>query len=279
MVWGLARLIGPTENVLVTIPISHYCEKARWALDRAGVAYEESPHVQALHRIATRRAGGGLTAPVLVCAEGVLADSADILSWADTQSRPGHDLYPDDAVQATDVRQIEDDFNARLGPHSRCWLYQQLRRRRDLAIGYGSAGIPTWERATLRLGYPALIAIVARVLDVTPANAILSEREVRATFDEVGERLSDGRRYICGDEFTAADLTFSALAAPMLMPLDYGVPLPQPEELPAYAAKVVHEMRAHPAGAHALKMFKTERRQQTGPAQTERHRQTGPAQN
>jgi glutathione S-transferase len=27
------------ENRLVTIPISHYCEKARWVLDRAGVPY------------------------------------------------------------------------------------------------------------------------------------------------------------------------------------------------------------------------------------------------
>ena len=28
---------------LVTIPISHYCEKARWALDRAGIGYHEEP--------------------------------------------------------------------------------------------------------------------------------------------------------------------------------------------------------------------------------------------
>jgi glutathione S-transferase len=26
---------------LVTIPISHYCEKARWALGRARIAYRE----------------------------------------------------------------------------------------------------------------------------------------------------------------------------------------------------------------------------------------------
>ena len=45
-------------NVLITIPISHYCEKARWALDRAGVDYEEHPHLQLIHRIAVRRAGG-----------------------------------------------------------------------------------------------------------------------------------------------------------------------------------------------------------------------------
>ncbi len=248
-----------TGNVLVTIPISHYCEKARWALDRIGVAYVERPHVQAIHRFATRRAGGGLTAPVLVCSDGVLADSSEILSWADTQSPRSCALYPESVDLAAEVRRLEDDFDTRLGPHSRRWMYQQLRGRRDLALSYGCAGIPEWERMTLQLGYPVLIRIVAHVLDVTPATAIRSEDEVRAIFDSVGERLSDGRRYLCGDEFTAADLTFSALAAPMLMPVGYGVQLPQPEELPQHAAEVVSEMRAHPAGRHALRMFDVER--------------------
>jgi len=249
-----------SENLLVTIPISHYCEKARWALDRAGVVFSERPHVQAIHRSAARRAGGGSTVPVLLCAAGVLADSGDILAWADTQAPAPRALYPDDPDLVAEVRALEDDFNTRLGPHSRRWLYEQLRDRRDLAIEYGLAGVPAWERMTLRLAYPVAIGIVARALDVTPANAVESEAEVRATFEEVAQRLADGRPYICGDRFTAADLTFSALAAPMLMPYGYGVPLPQPAELPAHAAEVVAEMRAHPAGRHALAMFDTERR-------------------
>jgi len=53
---------------------------------------------------------------------------------------------------------------------------------------------------------------------------------------------------------------FAALAASVLMPPEYGVPLPQPEELPAEMAAVVRELRAHPAGAHALAMFRDERR-------------------
>jgi glutathione S-transferase len=249
-----------TDNTLVTIPISHYCEKARWALERAGVAYRERAHIQAIHRAATLRAGGGLTAPVLVCGAGVLADSDDILAWADAQAPPDRALYPNDPDLAAEVRLLEADFNARLGPHSRCWMYQQLRGRRDLAITYGCAGVPAWERVSLRLGYPVVLAIVAHVLDVTPATAATAEAEVRATFDAVGGQLADGRRYLCGDRFTAADLTFSALAAPMLVPSGYGVPLPQPGELPAYAAEVVSELRAHPAGVHALAMFDTERR-------------------
>ncbi len=181
-----------TDNILVTIPISHYCEKARWALDRAHIAYVEQAHVQAIHRFATRRAGGGLTAPVLRCADGALADSRDILAWADAQSTPARALYPKDPDRAAVVRRLEDYFDTRLGPQSRCWLYQQLRGRRDLALDYGCSGVPAWERMTLRLGYPALIAVVAHVLDVTPTTGLRSEHEVRAVFNTVGEYLSDG---------------------------------------------------------------------------------------
>lgn len=250
---------GEAGNVLVTIPISHYCEKARWALDRVGVTYRERAHVQGIHRGATLLAGGGLTAPVFVCATGVLADSADILAWADRHAEPDRLLYPEDRAVATEVRRLEADFDARLGPHSRRWMYQQLRHRPDLALRYGCAGVPSWERATLRYAYPALIVILARVLDVTPTTALASEAEMRSVFDGVGERLADGRRYLCGERFTAADLTFASLAAPVLMPERYGVPMPHVEELPAHFASVTRELRAHPAGVHALTMFETER--------------------
>src|SRR5882724_491215 len=67
------------DPVLITIPISHYCEKARWALDRAGVSYQERAHLQVLHWIPVARAGGKKTAPVLVWGDRVFADSADIV--------------------------------------------------------------------------------------------------------------------------------------------------------------------------------------------------------
>jgi glutathione S-transferase len=246
--------------VLITIPISHYCEKARWALDRAGVSYRERAHLQLNHRDAVRRAGGGTTVPVLVCGDRVLADSADIVDEADAHAPPDRRLYPDDPGAAAEVRALQRDFDTRLGPHGRRWMYHGLRGRRDLAIAYGCTGVPAWERHTLRLAYRAIVRGIDRFLDVTPLTAARSEAEVRIVFDTVAQRLSDGRPYLCGERFTAADLTFAALAASVLMPPEYGVPLPQPEELPAAAAAVVRELRAHPAGAHALAMFRHERR-------------------
>src|SRR5712691_5177868 len=120
--------------VLITIPISHYCEKARWALDRAGVSYRERAHLQLIHWLAVRRAGGGTTVPVLVCGDRVLADSADIVDEADTRAPPERRLYPADPNAAAEVRALERGFDADLGPHGRAWMYNGLRGRRDLAI-------------------------------------------------------------------------------------------------------------------------------------------------
>jgi glutathione S-transferase len=251
---------GGAECELVTIPISHFCEKARWALERAGVPYRERAHLQVIHRLVAKRAGGGDTVPVLVCEDGVLADSADILAYADGRAESSRKLYPDDPDEAAEVRELERDFDARLGPESRRWMYYEMRGERELVRRYGTTGVPAWERRTMPMALPAMQRVIDHFLDVTPTTAAHSEREVRATFDAVAERLSDGRPYLMGERFTAADLTFSALAAAVLMPPEYGVPLPQPNELPARMAETVREMRAHPAGAHALAMFRTERR-------------------
>jgi glutathione S-transferase len=213
-----------------------------------------------IHAFAARRAGGGRTAPVFVCEDGVLAESADILAYADARMTPERRIYPEDEAALAEIRALERDFDERLGPQGRLWIYNQLHDRRDLAMAYGCEGVPGWERRVLRIGFPLAMWMIDRLLNVTPSTAVQAEADVRATFDEVDELLGDGRPYLCGDRFTAADLTFSALAAAVLAPPEYGVPLPQPPELPSATAATVNELRERPAGAHALRMFREERR-------------------
>lgn len=255
-----SRAAGSTEPpVLITIPISHYCEKARWALDRAGIAYRERAHLQVIHWIPVARAGGNKTAPVLVWGDRVFAESTDIIAAVDAEAPPDRRLFPDDA-DAAEVRALEHEFDERLGPEGRRWMYNSLRGRRDLAVAYGCTGVPGWQRRALPFAYPLAARVIDRYLEITPEAAARSEAEVRAVFDAVAQRLADGRPYLCGERFSAADLTFASLAAAVLMPPEYGVPLPQPDELPTAMAATVRELRAHPAGAHALAMFREERR-------------------
>jgi glutathione S-transferase len=249
---------------LITIPISHYCEKARWALDRAGIAYRERAHLQILHWVPVARAGGKKTAPVLVWGDRVFADSTDIVEEASARARPDRSLYPDDPAAALEVRALQHDFDEILGPEGRRWMYFGIRGRRDIAIAYACTGVPAWQRRALPLAYPLVTRIIDRYLDISPAGAERSEAEVRATFDRVAARLADGRPYLCGERFSAADLTFASLAAAVLMPPEYGVPLPQPDELPPTMAAKVLELRAHPAGEYAMKMFREERHRAPG---------------
>lgn len=246
--------------ILITIPISHYCEKARWALDWAGIPYRERAHLQILHWVPVARAGGKKTAPVLVWGDRVFADSAEILEEASERAGPERALFPDDPAAAAEVRALQRDFDERLGPEGRRWMYFSIRGRRDIAIAYACTGVPAWQRRALPLAYPLVSRIIDRYLDITPTSADRAEIEVRKVFDRVAEQLGDGRPYLCGERFTAADLTFASLAAAVLMPPEYGVPLPQPDQLPAAMAADVRELRAHPAGAHAMKMFRVERR-------------------
>jgi len=78
--------------------------------------------------------------------------------------------------------------------------------------------------------------------------------------DFVAELLADGRPHLCGERFGAADLTFAALSAAIVVPPVYGVPLPQPDILPPHTAALVRRARKYPAVRYALAPFAERRR-------------------
>lgn len=246
---------APTGLRLITIPISHYCEKARWALDRAGLPYREERHVQVVHRFFARRAGGGATVPVLVAPEGVLGESREILAWADRRAPAELRLLPADPAERAEVQRLCARFDEVLGPAGRRLIYVHMFAQRDLALEFNDAGVPPWEDRLARWGWPAIERLVGRVLGIRPGVEREDEATVFAELDLAGELLADGRPYLCGGRLTAADLTFAALAAPVIVPPEYGVPLPQPERMAPGTADLVRRAREHPAGGFALSVF------------------------
>jgi glutathione S-transferase len=241
---------------LLTIPISHYCEKARWALERAGIDYSEEAHVQMVHRIAAIRTGAGRKVPVLITGEGALSESSRIVRWADRRLPEDRRLVWPEA--RAEIDELERGFDEVFGVEGRRWMYASMMNT-DIPTRFGTEPMPTWERRALPLGMPLLRLYLRLFMDAAPGAADEALARVERTFDQVEERLADGRRYLVGDRFSAADLAFAALSAAVLMPERYGVRLPQPADLPPEIAAVVVGLRGRPAGEFAARIVAEER--------------------
>ena len=134
-------------------------------------------------------------------------------------------------------------------------MYVHMLAQRQLALRFNNEGVPAWEDRAIRHGWPLMARFVKRALGIRPGIEIEDEAAVWGELDFVAETLADGRPYLCGERFGAADLTFAALSASVVMPSEYGVPLPQPGVLAPRTAALVQRAREHPAGRYALTLF------------------------
>ncbi len=217
--------------------------------------------MQGVHRLVTRRAGGGITVPVLVTPDGVIGDSADIIAWVDERTPPEHRLFPAEAAARNEVERVCRRFDEGLGPAGRRLIYVHMLAQHKLALRFNNEGVPGWEDRAIRYGWPFARGFAKRALGIRPGIEVEDEAAVWREFDFVADLLSDGRPYLCGERFGAADLTFAALSGPLIVPATYGVPLPQPDVLSPGMAALVERAREHAAGRYALTLYAEHRHQ------------------
>jgi glutathione S-transferase len=246
---------GPLR--LITIGFSHFCEKARWALDRSALNYREEDHVPLFHWRATL-AAGGRTVPMLVTPGRVLRDSTEILRFVDEHLSAGQRLFPEEPELRAEVTQLTAEFDRGLGPAVRRWLYFHVLTARPVAAELICSTGTAWERSAARRVLPVLRAMIGRGLKIDPASAERSRQRFQSSFDAVEARLADGRQYLVGDRFTAADLTFAALAGALTQPAGYGFPAAGGGQIAAIAAAVT-AARASAAGRFIQRLYDEER--------------------
>ncbi len=222
--------------------------------------YREECHVQGVHRFAARHAGGRDTVPVLVTSNGVIGDSGAILAWVDERTPPAHRLFPAEPGARHQVECLCRRFDDELGPKGRRLMYIHMLAQRKLMLRFNNQGVPSWEDRAIRYGWPLILRSARRTLGIRPGIEAEDEATVWREFDFVADLLADGRPHLCGGRFGAADLTFAALSASVIVPPVYGVPLPQPNVLPPHSAALVERAREHPAGRYALALFAEHRR-------------------
>jgi len=255
-------------HTLIGIAFSHYVEKARWALDRFAVPYEDRRvlpffHFAAVYRVhrgkegRVDRASSRFSTPVLRTENGRLfCDSADILRYvSDSFASPGQELYP-----TPEVSELEQHFHDELGPHTRRAAYGLFFDRPELLQAVADHNVDRVQAGLFRAAYPLVKRGLKRALGIDDRRVQRSVEKTFREFEAVSERLGDGRPYLLGDRFTAADLAFASLAAPAVVPPEYSAWLPPLEDFPSDVQQRTQTLREMPAGAFAMRLFRDERR-------------------
>lgn len=186
--------------------------------------------------------GGKKTLPVLRTTDGVVNDSGDIMRWADPT------LYPtDDALD----RELAGEYGDCTRRVAYSWFFGDLDRFSRFNVGR----TPHYERLLLRSAMPLGKRLLRRYLSVNDDAVARAHDVVTRMLDRIAALLADGRPFLHGDRFSAVDLTFATMTAPVIAPERYGVLLPAVDELAPDAASVVRSVRAHAAGAYAMRLY------------------------
>ena len=235
------------RTVLWHLELSHFSEKARWALDHKRV-----PHVR-------RAPLPGLTAgPVALVKSGqrrlpmleldgrAISDSTRIIAALEAHA-PDPPLYPADPAERERALALEDFFDEHVAPAVRSYAFHHVTKDPDHVM---AAVMPnaTGTKATVMRAMFKLAAPYIRSDYRTGADAV---DRVRSGMDRLEAELG-GRDYLVGDRFTVADLTGAALFTPLVAPPQRPH---QPRSLPEPLLELREELTARPGGRWVHEMY------------------------
>jgi glutathione S-transferase len=217
--------------VLYHIEVSHYNEKARWALDYKGIPHVRKAPPPIMHTVWAFAMTRGVTFPVLKLNGRAIGDSTDIIEALE-RDYPDPALYPSGHAERARALELEEFFDEELAPHIRRALFAEVTRDRET---FAWAAAPSGGRA-VHAGFKGMAAVAGPVLrmrfGINADSAAQGWEKTAAAMDRLESELG-GRDYLVGDAFTVADLTAASLFFPMVRPdeAQYQVPDPLPGTL------------------------------------------------
>jgi glutathione S-transferase len=237
------------------IPLSHYSEKVRWALDYKGIAHRRRV-LGPDYLIQVWRATGQGKLPVLWLDGQAIADSTRIIAALE-EHYPEPPLYPSDSATRRRALTLEDDLDETLGPAVRAAIMTPLFRHdpdialRVLTTGMGSKAYRAL-RPLLQI-FPLFYRFRHRIRE----NTLERDRAIVALALDRIEHERQNRAYLFGEVFTVADLTAAALLGVLLQPPEIQYPLRV--ELPLYLKDYRATLVPHPAAQWAAGIYRLHR--------------------
>jgi len=244
-----------SNPTLITFPPSLDCELARFLLAHYGVRHSEEPHAFIFSFFVTLWHAHTVIFPVLYGDSVALVGPWAIAEFFDRRCAKNLCLIPNTTRER---RQLASDwllFSQTLAFATARFAYYHLLPHRDIMTRPLSLGAPSYESRIVAAGYPIFSAALSRLLSLSEEKSLDSLEQVRTVFNWVDIRLSFSKGYLVGDRLSLSDISFAVAAAPVVMPAEYGGAIPNLGEMPLAMKAVIKEMREHPAGHFALRIY------------------------
>src|SRR4051812_26296302 len=239
------QLQGPVVEtpVLWHLEISHYNEKARWALDYKGVAHVRRAVTPGLQELTARRLRAGRTVPVLEMNGRAIGDSTKIIEEIE-RWWPEPPLYPADPEERRRALDLEDYFDERCGPDARRVLLNDNLAEPEtfLAMFYGADRPRVGLLETLT---PLLLQVVKRRFQIPPETVEASRAKVRAAFDKLEADVGPSG-YLVGESFTVADVTAASILGLIVVPPEFPYIKVHPDERTAQFRRFRDSLKDRP---------------------------------
>src|SRR3954447_3906364 len=141
--------------VLWHLKVSHYNEKARWALDFKQIPHLRRAEIPGQHRDIAKQLSGGATFPVLELDGEAVGDSTGIIAALE-QRHPTPPLYPAAPSARRQALELEDFFDEELGPFSRLIALHCMLPDPALLLGAFAPDLRGARRLAARASYPLI---------------------------------------------------------------------------------------------------------------------------
>lgn len=209
-----------SKPVLHIFAISHYCEKARWALDYLAIDYHLKHLMPGPHAKAVRSLGAARSAlPVLVHDKRCVQGSANIIDWAEQEV--GLPTLTPPSLE-TDCRSIENRVDEVLGVHVRRQFYSEaLPEYPETVRPIFSKDLGIAEKLMLRLAWTQVCSKMIQWMDLGPEQREESKALVAQELDWLDSLVTGNSLFLAGDQLSRADLAVASLLAPIAMPAEH----------------------------------------------------------
>ena len=201
---------------LYQFQFSHYCEKARWALDYKGIPYTQRNLLPGLHTMVTRKLAPRSSLPILADNGTVVQDSTAIITFLEREF-PDCPLTPQDLREAKAALEWEEYLDEEIGVPLRLWFYYHTLPDRERALRFLLDRAPWYGRPVFAVMFPRVRTAMAKLMNIHAESARQSEERLLAALERLDGALKE-RRFLIGDRFSRADLTACALLSPFCAP-------------------------------------------------------------